>query len=307
MSDISIKKIAPAIRCEGVRLRYPWQKKSALEDVSFTLMPNTICGLLGRNAAGKTSLMSLLAAYRKPTAGSIEVFGENPYENPNVAPKVAFVYSNNDEYYLGMKVKNVLKHAAALRPNWDGDYALSLIERFKLPMKKSVRSLSLGQRAAFSSAIGLASRTPLTIFDEAYLGMDAVYRRFLADSILADFMAHPRTILFSTHYISEWEGLFSEAAIIDEGRIIAHGDCDELKAMGMLVAGEASAVDRMTAGKELRQSRALGTQKEVFVLGGISPDERAAAESQGLTIERPTLQSLFIALTGQEGEIDELQ
>jgi ABC-2 type transport system ATP-binding protein len=297
-------KDIPVIRCEGVRLRYPRQKKEALAGVSFQLKANTICGLLGRNAAGKTSLLSLLTAFRRPTGGRVTVFGEDPWENPRVAPRVAFVYITQDAYFISIKVKEALKAAATFRENWDGDFARHLVELFKIPEKKYVSSLSQGQHAALCCTIGLASRAPLTIFDEAYSGMDAVYRRIFADVMLSDFMEHPRTILFSTHYISEWDKVFSDSVVIDEGRVIAAGECDVLRDMGLHITGAADAVGKFSVGKKILQSRSLGNQKEALMFGDFSSQEYAEAEAHGLTVKRPSLQDLFVGLTRKEGEQD---
>jgi ABC-2 type transport system ATP-binding protein len=269
-------------------------------------MPDTICGLLGRNAAGKTSLMSLLAGFRRQTGGEIEIFGERPYENPNVASRVAFIYANNNELYNAMKVRDVLKTAAVFREGWDDGLARSLLNAFRVPEKKKVGSLSLGQCAALSCTVGLASRTQLTIFDEAYSGMDAVYRKIFAEALLKDFMEHPRTILFSTHYISEWDNLFSDVAIIDEGRIVALGETDDLRGKGAAVAGEAGAVNGFVSGRNILHERSLGTQKEVWLFD-LSADEREAAVRQGLSAERLSLQDLFVGLTRKEGESDVIQ
>lgn len=222
----------PAICCENVSLHYRKQPQDALSELNLTISEGSICGILGRNAAGKTSLLSLLAAHRKPTSGHVKVFGANPYENPDIMPKIAFAYSCDADglgVFGGMSVQEVLKLSALFRPNWDKEYAESMAGRFELSRKKAVMSLSKGQQAALQCVVGLASRASLTIFDEVYNGMDAVYRRVFRDALLQDYMAHPRTILFSTHYISEWESIFSEVVIIDQGRLILHEDSDNLR------------------------------------------------------------------------------
>jgi ABC-2 type transport system ATP-binding protein len=303
---MSEKAQAPAVRCDGIRLRYFGQKAEALAGVDLEVMPGTICGLLGRNAAGKTSLMALLAGFRRQTGGEIEIFGEKPYENPGVASRVAFVYANNNEMYLKMKARDALKTAALFREGWDDELARSLLDAFRVPEKRKIKKLSLGQRAALSCAIGLASRAPLTIFDEAYSGMDAVYRRIFAEALLNDFMAHPRTILFSTHYISEWDHLFSHVAIIDEGRIIASGEADDLRARGAAIVGGAEAVDAFVSGRNVLRQRSLGSQKEAWILG-LPEDGREAAVRLGLSVERLSLQDLFVGLTRKEGENDVIQ
>ncbi|GHT79542.1 ABC transporter [Actinomycetota bacterium] len=224
----------PAIDCTDVKLRYPRQHGMALDGVNLTIKQGAICGLFGRNGAGKTSLMALLAGYRRPTQGSIRILGSNPYENPNIAQQVAFVYqkSGTDDFMNSYRVRDLCKNAKLFRPNWSEDYAEHLLTRFDLPRKKFANKLSKGQLAALRCSIGLASRTPLTIFDEAYLGMDPVYRKVFIDELLADYLAYPRTILFSTHYIGEMERLFSEAIIVDKGCVLLQGDADTLRESG---------------------------------------------------------------------------
>ena len=226
----------PAIEFDNVTLRYPRQKTPALQSISFSLPQNAVCGLFGRNAAGKTTLMSLISAYRRPTSGTVRVWGQDPYENPQVTPDIAFVYqtsgASTENYINYLTVKEHLQLASRIRPNWDGDFAEQLVKRFNLSRKKVLYKLSHGQRAALRCVLGLAGRAPLTIFDEAYLGMDAVYRKVFVDALLQDYLAHPRTILFSTHYISEMERLFTEAIIIEDGRVLEHSDCDQMRASG---------------------------------------------------------------------------
>jgi len=225
---------APAFELCDVTLRYPGQTQPALQQVNLSVPADAICGLFGRNAAGKTSLMALLAAFRKPTSGTVRVWGEDPYENPGIVPHVAFTSNSEGNNRFGgtYKVKLHLKLGAQFRPNWDQAFAQHLVERFELPLNRTLNRLSLGQRAALRCIVGLASRAPLTIFDEAYLGMDAVFRQIFVDELLQDYLTHPRTILFSTHYIAEMERLFTEAVIIDQGRILLHDDCDNLRAQG---------------------------------------------------------------------------
>jgi ABC-2 type transport system ATP-binding protein len=223
-----------AIECADLHLRYPHQRTDTLAGISLKVPQGAICGLFGRNGAGKTSLMALLAGLRRPSSGSVRVLGANPWENPRVTSQVAFVYSkgNTDAMINGIKTHELLRMGARFRPQWDAEFALYLLKRFDVPLKKAADKMSQGQAAALRCSVGLASRAPLTIFDEAYLGMDAVYRKIFVDELLADYLAHPRTILFSTHYISEMERLFSEVIIIDAGRVLLHDDADALRAQG---------------------------------------------------------------------------
>ncbi|MDR1422811.1 MAG: ABC transporter ATP-binding protein [Coriobacteriales bacterium] len=227
-----------AIEFTDVSLRYPGTREDALHKVSFRLPCDTICGLFGRNGAGKTSIMALLAGLRQPSAGTVRVFGQDPFENTSIVPHVSYIYLKNapDDLMNAYKARRYLQMGALFRPQWDGDYARFLLKRFDIPEKKTASKMSQGQRAALRCVIGLASRAPLSIFDEAYLGMDAVYRHLFIDELLADYLRFPRTILFSTHYISEMERLFSEVLIIDDGRVLLHDEADTLRKEGQSLA-----------------------------------------------------------------------
>jgi ABC-2 type transport system ATP-binding protein len=295
------------IECRNVSLSYLGNivtrpRTAALQDVSFTLEDNTICGLLGRNGAGKTSLLALLAGYRRPTTGTVLIDGEIPYENPRIAHQTAFVTNLAEQDSNPFTVRAYLKRAALLRPSWDDAYAKHLIEVFELPLKKNVTSLSRGMKAAVQVIIGMASRTRLTLFDEAYLGMDAANRKLFVSELLADYTQNPRTIIFSTHYIQEMEGLFAEAIVLHQGRLLAHEDCDTLRTRGTTVTGVASEVERFVAGHEVVGERSLGNQKEAVIFETLSEARRTEANTLGLALSAVGLQDLFIYMTEGAGE-----
>ncbi len=288
------------INLENVSLKYG--NTVALNNVSLKLPEQAICGLLGRNGAGKTSLLSLLCAYRRPTSGTITISGENPYENRNIMPQIALIYDDQSEIENAFQVKDLFKITAALRPNWDAAYAEKLIKLFEIPIKKTMGDLSHGMCSAVRVIIGLAGQTPITIYDEAYLGMDAAMRKLFINELLSDYMQRPKLILFSTHFVNEMEGLFSEAIIINKGQVIAHDDCDNLRSKGTAVTGFSEVVDSFTNGREILSQRALGRQKEVVLFGELSENDRLAAEKTGLEFSHPSLQDLFIYMTEKGGK-----
>ncbi len=288
------------INLENITLKYG--NNLALNNISLNLPEQAICGLIGRNGAGKTSLLSLLSAYRRPSSGTVSIFGENSYENKNIMPQIAFIYDNQSETENDFHVKDLFKTAAVLRPNWDASYAEKLINLFEIPVKKTLGALSHGLRSAVRVTIGLAGQTPITIYDEAYLGMDAAVRKLFINELLSDYMQRPKLILFSTHFINEMEGLFSEAIIIDKGQIIAHDDCDTLRSKGLAVTGFTEAVDSFAEGREILSQRSLGRQKEAVLFGELSEQERLDAVKAGLELSQPSLQDLFIYMTGKGGK-----
>lgn len=147
----------------------------AVRDISLRLPAGKIYGLLGRNGAGKTSLLSILASFREPSSGSVTIGGEQPFENAKIMREVSFIYDVDYKEETD-KVKAVIESVARYRPHFDTAYALELARKFNLPLDKQLKQLSKGMQSAFNVCIGLASRSPVTILDEAYLGMDAPSR-----------------------------------------------------------------------------------------------------------------------------------
>lgn len=290
------------INIENVNLYYG--ATPALKNINIKLPEHGICGLFGRNGAGKTSLLSLISTYRRPTSGSIAVLGENPYENPKILPQIAYIYDNQKQVEGEYKVRDLLHISEVLRPNWDSAYAERLLKLFEVPVKKTLGTLSHGQRAAVHVTIGLAGQTPITLYDEAYLGMDAAMRKLFISELLEDYMRKPKLILFSTHYINEMETLFSDAVILHEGQVLAYDDCDSLRQRGTAITGDGGAVDDFVGGRKLLSQRTLGNQKEAVFFCELTEQERRIAATAGLTISKPSLQDLFIYLTGKEGEIE---
>lgn len=287
------------IRCENVSLYY--KKQPALQNVSFTIPENTICGLLGRNGSGKTSLMSLIASYLPATSGTVLCDGQPVFDNPSVMPDVALVYNKGEEE-SNMKVRDIFRDAAQLRPHWDEEYAQKLIAKTGIPLNKRLSTLSRGMQATAWAIVGLASRSPVTLYDEAYSGMDAAVRTWFIQEILDDFLQHPRTIIFSTHFINEVENLLGEVLVLDEGRVLLNESVDSLREKGTTITGERGHVDEViaAAGSEPLSVRTLGSQKEAVLYGKLAQEVRDLALQRGLALSKPSLQDLFVHITEKE-------
>ncbi|MFD4674313.1 ATP-binding cassette domain-containing protein [Lentzea sp. NPDC058450] len=283
---------------QGLTVRYG--NTTAVDDMSFSLSGNKIYGLLGRNGSGKTSLMSALAGYRRPS-GTVQLDGVPVFENAAAMRKVCLVRHTADAADKGDKVSHVLEYGAAWRDTWDNDYALGLAELFKIGLKTKVGALSLGQRSALGVVIGLASRSPLTMLDESHLGMDTPTRYAFYDALLSDFMAHPRTIVISTHLIEELASLLEEVLIIDSGRLVLQEEADLLRSRGTEVIGNATEVDEFTAGLTVLGQKTLGRTKAAMVYGSLDDERLVRARQLGLELGPIALQDLFVHLTEPVG------
>jgi ABC-2 type transport system ATP-binding protein len=282
------------MRIDIDNLRVAYGETVAIDALSLRLDTGKIYGLLGRNGAGKTSLLSVLAGFRRHSGGTVLADGSPIFENWLTTREISLIRDAGETVNLGT-VEDALYFAEDLRPRWDAAYAQELIDLFKLDRKKNVKSMSKGQRSAVGVVVGLASRAPLTMFDESYLGMDAPSRQAFYDALLADFMAHPRTIILSTHLIEEVSSLFEEVVIIDKGRLVVHSPADELLAMGSAVTGPAEQVEEFTRDLTVLGSKQLGPTRSVMVYG---PLDHAEARKAGLETGPIAMQELFIHLTG---------
>jgi len=268
---------------------------TALDGVSATVTTDAITGLLGRNGAGKTTLMQLLTGHRVPTSGRVRVFGQDPYENDDVLQRTCFV-REGQRYPDHFRVRDAVECAARLYPGWDADLAASLLSDFELPRNRAVKKLSRGMVSAVGIVIGLCSRAPLTLFDEPYLGLDAVARQLFYDRLTADYAEHPRTIVLSTHLIEEIGDLLEDVLLIDRGSIVLAADADTLRASALTVSGAADQVQRFTHGREVLHTERLGMHARA-VVRTTEPGGRHAATALGLTAEPTPLQQLVVAVS----------
>lgn len=275
-------------------------KQNALNNITFELNENKIYGLLGRNGAGKTSLLSLIGSFRQPSTGTITINGEEPFENANIMQQVVFMYDKDfkDE---GEHAKTFLKYAHRYRPNFDLEYAEYLVQLFKLDKNKPLKKLSKGMRSAFNVIFGLASRAPITIFDEVYLGMDAPSRDIFYKELLKDQQEHPRIIILSTHLVSEMDYLFDDVIILKNGELLLQENYDSLTNKGYTITGNSKMVDEFVQAKQLIHVEQLGDTKAVMVYGELDDHERKAMLEKGLELTPASLHEIFVHLT-KEGE-----
>jgi ABC-2 type transport system ATP-binding protein len=273
-------------------------RTKALDDVTLAVPEGSICGLLGRNGAGKTTIMSIVSGQDRPTSGRVEVFGQSPFENESVLSRISFV-RDNQRYPDNYRLHHVLRIAPDFAPNWNEEIAAELVEGFRIPEKTDIKKLSRGQLSSVGIVLGLASRAPLTLLDEPYLGLDVTGRALFHSMLLRDYAAHPRTIVLSTHLIEESEALFDRVVIVDRGRIRVDCERDDVSELAFTITGSTDAVERLSAGHPVLKSHSVAGLKSVTVQGAVTDDIRAEARSLGAQVAPASLQEL-VAAFGEE-------
>lgn len=275
------------------------KKDRILEDITMEMETGKIYGLIGRNGAGKTSILSLIASFRKPSGGRVTIDGTDPYENAELMGKVDFLYEvdYSDDYDTAGKMFDM---AERYKEDFDMDYAMALMEGFGAPADKALHKMSKGQQAAVNAAIGLAANSPITIFDEVTNGMDAPSREYFYKQVLAAQDKKPRIFILSTHIVSEMDYLFDEVIIVHHGRVKLQEPLDVLLERGFRVSGPEEKVAQFTNGRELLSTERLGPIRSDMVLGRLSEAELEEIDKLYLDISTVKLQDLFIRLTEEK-------
>ena len=286
--------MTPAISVAGVTRRYRGQL--ALDQVTVDLEPGSITGLLGRNGAGKTTFLRIVAGHEFASAGTVTVLGASPAGNQAVLRRMIFI--REGQAYPDFRVRQVVRAASWFYPNWSHELAGALLDEFGLPLDRKVGNLSRGMRSAVGIVIGLAARAEVTLFDEPYAGLDAVSRQLFYDRLLADYAGHPRTVLLSTHLIDEAAGLFERVVVLHRGRVVLNTAADDLRGAATSVSGPAIAVAEFTAGRPVWDSRRIASQESAVVAAALDETDRARAAALHLHLEPLTLQQLVVRAAG---------
>ncbi len=283
-----------AVQTDDLSVRYG--RKQALESVSLDLAPGRIHGLLGRNATGKSTVMSTLASLRAPHRGTVQIDGHDPFEDEQLMAGICLIRESDD--VIDDEAASVtLDLVQRSRPTFDREYADRLLTTFRLDRETKPSSLSRGQQSALGAVIGLASRAPLTMFDEVHLGMDAPTRQLFYDELIADFAEHPRTIIIASHLINEIESFLETVTILAGKTILLSDESERLRARGITVTGPTAVVERFCEGHTSVGHRDLGPTREVTLFEELDPATVRAAQDAGLSVGPAPLQDLFIHLT----------
>ncbi len=272
-------------------------KTNALVDVNIRIQKDKIYGLLGRNGAGKSTLLNIIDAQMFPTAGEVKVFGEAPFENKKVLENICLI-KESGMFLKDLKVKEAIYLASLFYPNWDADFAERLLDEFELDTNKLYKHLSLGMKSQLSIIVGLSGRSPLTIFDEPYIGLDAPGRQFFYDILIDDYMNNPRTIILSTHLIDEVSNMLEEIIILHKGKVEIEGNADEIRSKAFYISGDKIQVEDFIKFKKVLHKELMGENMLAVIYDSLYEKEKAEIYSADLTISSIPMQQLFIYLTG---------
>lgn len=205
------------------RLTKYYGRREIVRDLSLHVQPGTIYGFLGRNGVGKTTTIRTLLGFETPTRGSTKILGEDSrFLTPQTRARIGYLPEGH-HVYRWMSVAECGRFQASFYPDWNHDIFESVISHFRLNPKTKAKHLSRGQRAGLCLALALAPEPEVLVFDDPALGLDPVARRSLLQSMLYITRRPDRTILFSSHLLSDVERVADRIAILNGTRLCV--DC----------------------------------------------------------------------------------
>lgn len=281
------------------QVSYGYHQTPVLDHATLHESEPVISAIWGRNGAGKTTLMSLLAGHNRPDQGSIQVMGEDPYNNLAAQKHLCYVQENHP---LGRNwtISDLVRFGQYFHPEWNQELAERLIDLFELPSKRKIAKFSKGMKTAAQMVLGLASHASVTILDEPTNGLDAEKRKFFYNALLESYEEHPRLILVSTHHIEEIQPLCESLIVLHQGGVLCHEQMEQMRERGILLTGLIRDIDQVTQGEKIIESAQLGSTKKVMIDASYSKEWRDIAQAHGLSIEKATLQDYLVNLTRKQ-------
>jgi ABC-2 type transport system ATP-binding protein len=283
----------PAVSVQDLRKTYG--SHEAVRGIDFRIEAGEVFGLLGPNGAGKTTTVEILEGYRTRDGGTVEVLGQDPQRaGRDWRDRIGVVLQSSAMYPNLSVIESLELFAGYYRDPLDVDQVVGLVG---LEEKRGdrVRTLSGGQTRRLDLGLGLIGNPEVLFLDEPTTGFDPAARR-AAWEVIRSLRSLGKTILLTTHYLDEAESLADRVAVLREGRIAAIGRPEDLTG-----STPATEIRYRSNGEDV----VVSTHEPTRVLHELTAKALAeGAELENLSVRRPTLEEIYLALTGSEEEAE---
>lgn len=291
----------PAIHAEGVTIRYG--RVAAVDGATIEVAPGTVYALLGRNGAGKSSLVRCLVGVQKPASGSISILGDDVWKHRTRLMNRVGIVAEEADAPPAMRVGEIAAFCRRLHPRWDADAVSGRLARFGIDPHARFGNLSKGQKKQVMLAIALAASPDVLILDDPSLGLDPVARKSLFDEVIAELADRGITVFVTTHELAAIETLVDRVGIMRAGRVVLDEEMETLKSRFRRIRFASAPVALSAADLVPATVKQWGSGTEAVVsnydelaferfrsTGGVGHAEASAM----------SLEEIFIAVTGEE-------
>ena len=283
-----------------VQLQKSYGSNQVLHDVSFDVPSGQTLALLGRNGVGKTTLIRMMLGLLPHDAGEIRILGINPQTHPLDLRRNVGYLAEDQTMYGWMTAIELSRFLAPFYPTWDAGLVDRYLKRFEVPQQTPIENLSKGQSVKLGLAVALAHNPRVVILDDPALGLDPVSRKEFNRDLVEHLQSDGRTVIYSSHLLDEVDAVADLVAILDRGRIVRFGPCDQLREDVQRLILPRSLIEKCAPPAGLLDAVCRGDQVEVVVDGATEFVGRLSDSGQPVQVSSMTLDDIFAAyVTGR--------
>jgi ABC-2 type transport system ATP-binding protein len=217
-------RLKPLIEVENLEMK---RGTFTLSIPAWQVNPGEVIGIVGPNGAGKTTFLEALAGLRPVTRGSLQVFGKYPWkQQAEVRSNLGFMTDTMPLF--AMRIDRFLDLISGYYSTWDIEFVQTLLDRFKLDPGSKIHSLSRGQGTRIRLVAALAFKPRILVLDEPASGLDLAGRRALLETVLDVVRDPERSVIISSHMLSDLERIADRLLVIEAGRVVREGGTNQL-------------------------------------------------------------------------------
>jgi ABC-2 type transport system ATP-binding protein len=284
---------APSV-LNAQRLGKRYGRRWALDQCDLDIPAGHVVGLVGPNGAGKTTLLHLAVGLLAPSAGSIEVLGQQPSDDPAQLARVGFV-AQDTPTYARLSVEDHLTMGAHMNPQWDDALARRRIDELDLDLGQRAGTLSGGQRAQLALTLAVAKRPEFLVLDEPVASLDPLARREFLQSLMEVVVEHGVSVLLSSHLVADLERVCDYLVVLVSSRVQVAGEVDELLTTHHRLSGPLHDTARLPKDLHVIEERHTDRQSTLLVR------RDGPVLDPTWTVENLSLEDVVLAYMGQAG------
>ena len=276
-------------------------RKIAVDGATMNVARGAVYALVGRNGAGKSSLVRCLLGQQKPQRGLVTLFGEDVWSRRTTLMQRIGVVSEEADAPPEMSVAAIARFCSRLYDKWDQDSVEARLRTFGVPLTSRFGSLSKGQKKQVSLAMALASSPELLVLDDPTLGLDVVARKSLFEEIIGDLADRGTTVFITTHDLMGVETFADRVGMMENGRLVLDEEVDALKSRFRRIrfATQPAAIDTSMLRPAAMRAWGGGAEAIVSNYDDIFFERMRSVSSLGSAeVEAMSLEEIFIAVAG---------
>jgi ABC-2 type transport system ATP-binding protein len=290
---------ADILQLEHLTVQYG--SKTAVRDVSLRVRRGDVYALLGRNGAGKSSLIRCLLGLQKPTAGFVQFNGKSTWADRKHVMQHIGVVPEEPDAPPEMTVDQIVNFCRALYDRWNQGEVEARLDRFGVPRRTAFGSLSKGQKGQVNLALALACEPEFLVLDDPTLGLDAVARRAFFGELIGELADRGTTVFMTTHDLAAAESLVTHVGILLDGELVLDEAAESLKQRFRRIR-----VNEQASAGAMEPLRAVATRTSSF---GVEADvanfddslfaEWREKRALSAEVGSMSLEEIFVAVAGE--------